>query len=91
MSRRTESIDALVIGGGIAGLCAAYSLVKAGLKPVLVEQRGSVGGLIIGGQVGPVSFDLGADSYASRSAACAALCDELGLGSGTDPNPLRQA
>ena len=79
MSRRTESIDALVIGGGIAGLCAAYSLVKAGLKPVLVEQRGSVGGLIIGGQVGPVSFDLGADSYASRSAACAALCDELGL------------
>ncbi|WP_336250794.1 protoporphyrinogen/coproporphyrinogen oxidase, partial [Stomatohabitans albus] len=74
-----ESADAVIIGGGIAGLTAAYSLVKAGLKPVVIEQRGSVGGLIIGGQVGPVTFDLGADSYASRSQVCAQLCEELGL------------
>lgn len=79
MSTNIKPVDAVVIGGGIAGLCAAYTLVKNGLKPVVLEQRGRVGGLIIGGSVGPVTFDLGADSYASRSKVCAALCDELGL------------
>lgn len=79
MNTKSEPVDALIVGGGIAGLCAAYSLVKAGLTPLLVEQRGAVGGLIIGGQVGPVSFDLGADSYASRSKVCAELCAELEL------------
>ena len=40
--------DAIVVGGGIAGLTAAYELTLAGLKPLLLEARGYVGGLIAG-------------------------------------------
>jgi heterodisulfide reductase subunit A len=39
--------DALVIGGGIAGMKAALGLAEQGIKVVLVEKTGRLGGLLI--------------------------------------------
>jgi phytoene dehydrogenase-like protein len=36
--------DAVVIGAGAGGLCAAARLVHAGLRPILIESRDKVGG-----------------------------------------------
>jgi len=36
--------DAIVIGAGAGGLCAAARLVHAGLRPILIEARDKVGG-----------------------------------------------
>ncbi|WP_040162080.1 protoporphyrinogen/coproporphyrinogen oxidase [Nigerium massiliense] len=72
-------VDALVVGGGMAGLAAADRLAQRGLKPMLLEARGRTGGLVFGGDVGGVAIDLGAESFAKRSRSLLDLCGELGL------------
>ena len=37
---------ALIIGGGISGLSAAYYLSKAGIRPTVLERQPRVGGVI---------------------------------------------
>lgn len=69
----------VVVGGGIGGLQAAHTLAKLGLSPLLLESRGTCGGLIFGAPIGGVWVDLGAESFAKRSVATADLCRELGL------------
>ena len=49
-----EHWDALVVGGGIAGLTAAWELARAGLRPLLVEARGYTGGLVAAGAIAGV-------------------------------------
>ena len=41
---RDMKADAVIIGAGAGGLCAAARLVHAGLRPILVESRDKVGG-----------------------------------------------
>lgn len=72
-------VSSVVVGGGIGGLQAAHTLAKLGLEPLLLESRGSCGGLIFGAPIGGVWVDLGAESFAKRSVAAAELCRELGL------------
>ncbi|HVV81801.1 MAG TPA: FAD-dependent oxidoreductase, partial [Kofleriaceae bacterium] len=36
--------DAIVIGAGLAGLCAAVELARAGCRPLVVERRATAGG-----------------------------------------------
>jgi phytoene dehydrogenase-like protein len=45
--------DVIIIGGGHNGLAAAYYLAKAGLEPIVLEQRDSVGGGAITGEIHP--------------------------------------
>lgn len=45
------SSDVAIVGGGPAGLCAAYNLAKAGKKVVLFERKLSVGGGMWGGGI----------------------------------------
>lgn len=71
--------DLIVLGGGLAGLCAAYEATQLGLRPLLVESRGRPGGLIASARLGGVPFDIGAESWATRSQAVNDLVDELGL------------
>jgi len=68
-----------VIGGGIAGLSAAWQLSQDGFKPLLVEARGYLGGLIAPGYIGPVQVDLGAETFVPRGVETAQMVAALGL------------
>ena len=76
---REQRWDALVVGGGIAGLTAAWDLVRAGLRPLLVEARGYTGGLVAAGRIGGARLDLGAEGFVVRGEAATSMLAELGL------------
>lgn len=57
--------SALVVGGGIAGLCAARDLAAAGLRVTLVEARPQFGGSVGSHLVENLVLDSGADSFAT--------------------------
>ena len=79
LSDLPDEVDALVIGGGIAGLSAAWQLTQDGFKPLLVEARGYLGGLIAPGYIGPVQVDLGAETFVPRGVETAQMVTALGL------------
>lgn len=71
--------DAVVVGGGIAGLAAAWELTRAGLRPLLVEARGYTGGLVAGARIAGVRMDLGAEGFVLRGRAVSEAAEALGL------------
>ena len=79
LSDLPDEVDALVIGGGIAGLSATWQLTQDGFKPLLVEARGYLGGLIAPGYIGPVQVDLGAETFVPRGVETAQMVAALGL------------
>ena len=70
---------AVVVGGGIAGLVSAWELARAGVRPLLIEARGYLGGLIARGTVGDVDVDLGAETYVVRGTDTSSIVEALGL------------
>lgn len=74
-----EEVDAVVVGGGMAGLVAAHRLTRAGLRPVLVEARGYTGGLVAASRLAGVDYDIGAEGWAVRRPEVADLARSLGL------------
>lgn len=56
----------VVVGGGIAGLAAAYDLVAAGHEVVLLEATDRVGGKLRRGEVAGVAVDVGAEAMLYR-------------------------
>jgi oxygen-dependent protoporphyrinogen oxidase len=74
-----------IIGGGIAGLAAAYELEKARAEgaPVeytLFESRERLGGSLASEVVDGAVIERGPDSFLTEKPAAAELCRELGLG-----------
>ena len=69
----------VIIGGGAAGLSAAYTLKKRGVAPVLLEAADRVGGRLVGDRVDGFSIDTGADFFCSSYDAAFRMCEELGL------------
>ncbi|WP_413543761.1 protoporphyrinogen/coproporphyrinogen oxidase [Citricoccus nitrophenolicus] len=84
---------AVVVGGGISGLLAAWELARAGHRTTLVEATDSLGGCVAPRHLGlpageSVTLDAGAESFAVRIPAVRELIDELGLGPAVvEPNP----
>ena len=73
-----------IIGGGIAGLSAAWTLEKARragelLEYHLYEAAGRLGGVIISETIDGCVVEGGPDSWLTEKPAAAALCRELGL------------
>jgi glycine/D-amino acid oxidase-like deaminating enzyme len=50
----TDTIDVLIVGGGIFGLCSAYVCAKRGLSVSIVD-AGRIGGGASGGVVGALA------------------------------------
>ena len=74
-----------IIGGGIAGLAAAFELeqARAAGAPVeycLFESRGRLGGSLASEIVDGAVLERGPDSFLTEKPAAAELCREVGLG-----------
>lgn len=82
-----------VIGAGVAGIVAAYELMKLGLRPVLYES-GQLGGRLrsqtFEGTDGVIA-ELGGMRFPASSTAFWRYVDRLGLDSAPFPNPLTPA
>jgi oxygen-dependent protoporphyrinogen oxidase len=79
-----DTFDTLIIGGGIAGLTAAYDLTRAGRRVQLIEGRERLGGLVYTDRANDVSgrgyiIEAGADALLMQKPAAGVLCEELGL------------
>lgn len=73
-----QTSDALILGGGLAGLAVARSLQEAGLDWHLLEARPSFGGRIRSGSV--PGIDLGPAWYWPHQHRIQTLLSDLGLG-----------
>lgn len=69
----------IIIGGGIAGLSAAYDLARAGIPHLLLEQRPRMGGVIETRKWDDCVLECGPDSFISQKPEALALIKELGL------------
>lgn len=70
---------ALVIGGGVSGLSAAYYLSKAGIRPTLLERKPRVGGVIQTSVQQGCVLEEGPDGFMAAKPWAMNLIRELGL------------
>ena len=74
------TVDVAIVGGGIAGLAAAYELRKRGVSVQILEAGPRPGGVIRTERIDRWVIDGGPDSMLVQKPAAVALCRELGLG-----------
>src|SRR5437763_14301423 len=72
--------DAVIVGGGIAGLAAAYELSRRNASFVLLEASARPGGVIVSEEVDGFIIDAGPDTLLSQKPEGIALCEQIGLG-----------
>jgi oxygen-dependent protoporphyrinogen oxidase len=88
----TSRTSVVIVGGGIAGLCAAYELSGGGGGPSASTPRIELldSGTTLGGSIGTTTFagrtiDLGADGFLGRRPEAVGLARDLGLGDTLEP------
>lgn len=69
----------IIVGGGITGLAAAHTLVKAGQDVTLVERSPRLGGVISSRTIEGCLVEGGPDSFLAAKPAAMQLIRELGL------------
>lgn len=74
-----DTVDVAVVGGGIAGLSAAYELERRGLTVRLFEASDRLGGVIRTERRDGWVIDAGPDALLVQKPAAVQLCRELGL------------
>lgn len=70
----------VVIGGGVAGLCAARRLALNGAEVTIVEGSPRLGGKLHGIELEGLPLDVGAESVLASRPEAVALIRDLGLG-----------
>ncbi|MEP6478438.1 MAG: FAD-dependent oxidoreductase [Rhodoglobus sp.] len=81
--------EVIVVGGGLAGLVMARDLAEAGVTVTLLEASDHLGGTVARHDVGGISLDAGAESFATRGGHVERLASILGLGNEVvRPNPV---
>lgn len=78
--QRARSTRVVIVGGGIAGLVAAWECARVGMDVTVLEASSHPGGALRSATVGGLSLDVGAESYATRGGHVRRLVDEIGLG-----------
>jgi protoporphyrinogen oxidase len=68
-----------IVGGGIAGLSAAFLLRSAGLRVTVLEGSPRLGGKLAVSEVGGIEVDSGAEALLARREEGVGLIAELGL------------
>ena len=69
----------VIVGGGFAGLSAAYTLRKRGITPLVLEALDRAGGRGRGEEVDGFALDMGAFVFTSTYDTAFGMCEELGL------------
>jgi protoporphyrinogen/coproporphyrinogen III oxidase len=77
---RAAARTVVVVGGGMAGLAAAWEFAKVGIHVFVIERAAYFGGVVSGVEIDGLPVDVGAESFATRGGTVRALIDELGLG-----------
>lgn len=72
-------VDVAIVGGGIAGLAAAYELQRRGLSARVLEAGARAGGVIATERFDGWVIDGGPDALLVQKPAAVALCRELGI------------
>jgi protoporphyrinogen/coproporphyrinogen III oxidase len=72
-------IDVAIVGGGVAGLAAAYQLQRQGVAARVLEASSRTGGVISSERFDGWVIDAGPDSMLVQKPAAVALCRELGI------------
>jgi oxygen-dependent protoporphyrinogen oxidase len=73
-------IRPIVIGGGVAGLAAAYEFAQSGQRALVIEERPRLGGVVQTDRVEGCVLEAGPDSFLSAKPAGLELIREIGLG-----------
>lgn len=71
-------MSAIVVGGGVSGLLAAWSLTEAGHECIVLE-RDRLGGMVRSADIGGFTADVGAEAFSVLRPEAAALMERLGL------------
>jgi protoporphyrinogen/coproporphyrinogen III oxidase len=75
----TYAIDVAIVGGGIAGLAAAWELQQCGVAAWVLEGSARAGGVIHTERFDGWTVDAGPDSLLVQKPAAVSLCRELGI------------
>lgn len=84
--RRPDLARIAIVGGGIAGLTAAWQLTRLGVEFTLHEASGRVGGTVEAVQQQGFTVELGPDGWVSEKPWAAELARDLGLGEHLRPS-----
>jgi oxygen-dependent protoporphyrinogen oxidase len=81
-------IDVAIVGGGIAGLAAAWELQKRGVPAQVLEAAPRAGGVVLTERFDGWTIDAGPDSLLVQKPAAVSLCRELGIADRLHPTLL---